>query len=77
MRKNLCSQLVFVVLLNQAVSIPLAYSSYDTWKFFGGPDDMRTVPETKEVFLGVFMAMLGHDFFFYHSHRSDLKKHEI
>ena len=61
--------MIFVVLFNQSLGIPLAYLSYATWRSMGGPADMRFVPETKDVFLRVFLAMVGHDFFFYHSHR--------
>jgi len=58
-----------VVTINELITAPFLVIGYDHWKEGPGAD-IFNVPDVYTSFKHIFVAMLCHDFFFYHFHRA-------
>jgi len=60
-----------VVALNELMSLPMLALTYSTWAktVAASPDLIRTLPDVYTSFGHLFVAMLCHDVWFYHTHR--------
>ena len=54
--------------INELITAPFLVIGYDHWKEGPGAD-IFNVPDVYTSFKHIFVAMLCHDFFFYHFHR--------
>jgi len=62
-------KVIGVVTLNELLTGPFLAMGYDHWR--AGPGaDIRYVPDVYTAFKHIFVAMLCHDFLFYHFHRA-------
>lgn len=60
-------KVILMVLFNQALGIPFSMLAFPSWDKRSHPD-LRYVPDATKTFGMLMLAMLCHDFIFYHGH---------
>ena len=61
-------QVIMVITVNELLGLAVLNLEYDWW--LAGPgSNMRLVPDVYTAFKHIFVAMICHDFLFYHFHK--------